>query len=201
MTDFKTPLVWLLALALAAALAGLGAKQVQLSELRVKHADQLVKVERQAAERAEASASAAIQIAQDQAGHAATQQEIVHDFTKPDPQLAAALADGRDLARRLRDTSAQLAAARAAPDADPAACRDQGDQHAAVVELLREAGRLSAESVDLAVEGRQALARRDREVAALMRLVGADRRLFGEAGGVRFGQPTTGFPELAQPVE
>lgn len=184
--DLKTPLLWALGLCLVAALVGLGAQYVRMASLRVVLADEIAARAKENEARATAGNNDAVHVAGAQVTHATDQQEIVHELTKAKGALASVGERNRALTVRLRDTSAALTAARDRIEAagDAAACRDQGDRPSAILDLLEEAGRLSAISGELAVEGRSIIERRDAEVRALKALVQADRELMARAAGV-----------------
>lgn len=183
--DLKTPALWALGAALLAALAGLVAQRIEIAELGKKLSDEVAQHAKTEAARAQLATADAVRVAGAQQTHATDQQGIVDELATAKRALAGAGAEHRALSGRLRDTAAQLTAARDRLEAAsrPPACADSGDQHRAVVGLLEEAGRLSAESGDLAAEGRGLLVQREAEVRALKALVLADRALMQRAAG------------------
>lgn len=120
-----------------------------------------------------------------QAQHATDQQEIANELAQAKQALAVARAGRADADRRMRDTAAQLAAARGQlqAQADAAGAGSCEHRHAATFGLLEEGHRLAAEGVELVGEGADLLAERDTEVKALAAQIQADRALMLRAAG------------------
>lgn len=183
--DVKTPLLWLLGVLLAAAVAGLIAQHLELANMRVKMAEAAATRATETAQRATLAAADEKQTAGAQAQHAIDQQEIAHELAQAKQALSLARAGRADVDRRMRDTAAQLAAARAQLQAggDAAPTGSCEHRHAATFGLLEEGHRLAAEGVELVGEGADLLAERDAEVKALAAQIQADRALMLRAAG------------------
>ena len=157
---------WIAIAALGAAVAGQEAR-VQITKTNTE------KVRREWSEDREARHAAALRLvefnAKLQSEHAAAQQESEDAFNKEKLALERRVRDGSATAQWLRSQlAAYTARGGAGGETDAAAC--ERAQH-----RLAQVGELLAEGVELLVEGRGIVERRDAEVKRLVDQITADR--------------------------
>lgn len=167
---------WAYGLAVAGLLTVVVAQEVRVTSLKVSLAAAETEVagQREAREverrqRLEVLAAHREELSKIQAAHAAVQQENENVWTQKRLALEARTRDDAAQLDRLRKRLSAYTARggrTGAPDAAPAV--DQADR-------LEGVGRLFDESLELLVEGRQLIERRDAEVERLLGQIEADR--------------------------
>ena len=169
--DLKTPLLWVLGLALTAALATAGIERTRAAGARADLASEKADRAKENTARATAALADLQRVVALVANHAKTQQENVNAFESRLKVLAdrsRTVAAGRD---RLRKQYADFVARdRDQAAADPAACQRVADR-SEVLAAMAERSRELLEGGRLVVEGR------DNEVQLLLDTVKNDRAL------------------------
>jgi hypothetical protein len=162
---------WVYALACAALVALLGVQTVRLDGSKVEVAQLHQQAEKDRADRAQLEAAHNLQIADMQAKHAATQQEIISGYTDLHLKTVAE----RDAALHRADgvhVAAEAAAGRdrAASPSDPAACERLRNENAALNGLVDQGYRL-------VVEGRSLVRDAASGIETLKAVIENDRKL------------------------
>jgi len=168
---------WVVGAVVVGLLGAVGVQTVRLSKAEVQIADLRRQAEKDRGDRLQLVAAHNLAMANSQAAHARTQQEIIDGFITQKLALQAAHAVDMQRVRRVHDNAVAAAAAdRAASKDDPAACQRIADRNQALYGLVDE-------GFGLAVEGRRLLGTAAAEIDTLMALIKNDRAaICGEQG-------------------
>jgi hypothetical protein len=177
--DLKTPLLWLVSIALIGALGVAAVERTMAAKAKQNLAEERLSRSQENDARNRAALRYAEQQIEKQAAHSARQTEIANALEAQTKLREAADARNTVLAARMRGTADQLAAAldRQERDRRAAAGGDSEYRPDPFVGLLAEAGSLLAEAGKLAGEGANIVGRRDAEVRALTDVIANDRAL------------------------
>lgn len=190
--DFKTPLLWVLGLALVAALALVGIERTQVLMARADTAtakkalsDEKLDRQKENTARALAALAETQRLVKLVATHSQTQQEASSALAAKTLELQVADSRYAALDQRVRNTAAALATALDRADAErrAAAGQHQGDRPESVA-VVADGIRLLGEAGPVVRACRRDLARRDAEVEALSRSLANDRGLLDGAAAV-----------------